>query len=63
MLAKFLALLGIGLLMWLLYHTVRTNPDTFSKESLSRSFMTMGFLALLLIAVVGFVVIILRASH
>lgn len=60
MLVNFLAIIGIGLLLWVLYRGIRGNPQAFSKENLTKSFTTMGVLALLLIGVVGFAVVLLR---
>ena len=60
MLGGFLALLAGGFVVWILFRNIRTNPEAFSKSNLNQSFMTMGLLALLLIAVVGFAVIMLR---
>lgn len=54
-----LALTGIGAI-FLLYQSIKHHPDFFSKENLSKSFFSMGVLALILIAVVGLVVVLLR---
>ena len=60
MLAGIIAILGSGLLIWLLFRAVKSSPDAFSKENMGKSFTTLGILALLLIAVIGFVVMMLR---
>jgi len=62
MLAGLLTLCGFGFLIWMMYRVIKGNPEAFSRENLSRSFTTLGFLALILIAVVGFVIFILRHS-
>jgi len=60
MLMNFLSILGIALLLWMLYRGIKNNPSAFSKENLNKSFLTMGVLGLILIAVVSFAVIMLR---
>jgi len=62
MLAGILTTLGFLGLIWLMYHTIKTNPDLFSRENLSRSFTTLGILALILIGVVGLAIILLRQA-
>jgi len=55
----FLKLLYIGLsvfFIWQLFAYLRSHPEAFSKENLSRSFFTTGILALLLIAFVAMLV-------
>ena len=51
--------LGLGAI-FILYRTIKYRSDLFSAVNLSKSFSTMGVLALLLIATVGTVVILLR---
>lgn len=57
---SFLAVLACALLTWLLYRGIKGNREAFSKENLNQSFLTMGFLALLLIGIIGIAVILLR---
>jgi hypothetical protein len=45
---------------WLIYRTLRNNPQAFSKVNLSKSFYTLGILALALIAFVAILVMLLR---
>lgn len=45
---------------WQLYRFVRNNPQTFSKDNLSRSIFTLGILCLLLIAFVVLLVLIVK---
>jgi len=56
----FLAVLVCSLLIWVLYRGIKGNKEAFSKANLNRSFTTMGFLALLLIAVISIAVVSLR---
>jgi hypothetical protein len=60
MLAGLLTICGFGFLIWMMYRTIKGNPEAFSKANLSRSFTTAGFLALILIVVVGVAIFILR---
>ncbi len=60
MLVQFLALIGVGFLIWMLYRGIRGNPESFSRDNLSKSFTTLGILGLLLIGVVWLAVILLR---
>ena len=57
---KIVAVLIGALLVWLLYRTVKGHPDTFSKENFSKSFGTMGILALVLIGFVAFCIFLLK---
>ncbi|HAF87152.1 MAG: hypothetical protein CMF38_07670 [Legionellaceae bacterium] len=57
---QLLALLGAGLIVWWMYRTIKHRPDQFNRQNLSKSFSTMGILALILIAFVAFLVMILR---
>lgn len=60
MLVGFLTICGFGFLMWIMYRTVKGNPEAFSKQNLSHSFTTLGFLALILIAVISIAIFVLR---
>lgn len=57
---QLLALIGAGLIIWLLYRTIKGRPDQFSREKLAKSFSSMGVLALILILFVGLLVLLLR---
>ncbi|KTD36438.1 hypothetical protein Lnau_1422 [Legionella nautarum] len=57
---QILGLLGAGLIVWILYRMIKGRPEQFSRENLSKSFSTMGFLALILIAFIAFLVFMLR---
>lgn len=56
------AILGIGLVIWILYRTIRSRPDQFSRENLSKSFTTMAILGIVLIIFVAFLVLMVRQS-
>ena len=57
---QILALVGAGLLVWYLYHTVKGQPQVFSGENIHKSLLTMGILAIILIVFVAFLVFIVR---
>jgi threonine/homoserine/homoserine lactone efflux protein len=57
---QILGLIGAGLIVWLLYRTVKGRPEQFSRENLSKSFSTMGVLALILIGIIALLVFMLR---
>jgi len=48
--------------IWVLYKGIKSNKNAFSKESIGKSFSTMGVIALLLIAFIAFCIFLLRAS-
>ncbi|MCH9690180.1 MAG: hypothetical protein K0U24_05090 [Gammaproteobacteria bacterium] len=57
---QLLALVGAGLIAWFIYRAIKGNPQQFSRENLSKSFSSMGILALVLIVFVAFLVLITR---
>jgi hypothetical protein len=57
---EILGVLGAVMILFVLYRTIKGSPEQFSKENLSKSFFTMGVLALVLIAFVAFLVFMLR---
>lgn len=59
---QILGILAAVFIVWYLYRVIKTNPDAFSKESFSKSFSTMGFLALLLIGFIALLIMMLRAG-
>ena len=59
---EILGLVGGVLIRWVLYQTIKGRPQQFSRENLTKSFSTMGMLALLLIAFVALLVLIVRQS-
>lgn len=59
---QILAILGSGLVVWILYRTIRSRPDQFSRENLGKSFTTMAILGIVLIVFVAFLVFMVRQS-
>lgn len=59
---QILAIVGVGLLAWFIYKTIKTRPDQFSKEKISKSFSTMGILGIALILFVGLLILFVRQS-
>ena len=55
-----LGLVGAGLIVWIIYRNIKGRPEQFSRENLTKSFSSMGILALLLIGFVALLVIIVR---
>ena len=58
--SKLLFVLLAMFLLWQMYHYIRANPQAFSKESLGRSFFTLGILALLLIGFIAVLVMLVK---
>lgn len=57
---KILGLMGAGMIIWYLYHTIKNRPEMFAKGNMSKSFSTMGILALILIGFIALMVLLLR---
>lgn len=57
-----LGLIAAGLVIFVLYRTIKGRPDLFNKENLGKSFTTMGVLALGLIGFIALLVLMLRHS-
>jgi hypothetical protein len=57
---QILAIAAAGLIVWLLYRSIKGRPEQFSRENLSKSFSTMGILALLLIGFIALLIFMLR---
>ncbi len=57
--------LSFGLLcafiVWRIYRVIKENPEVVSKENLTKSFASMGILALILIGFVMMLVMLLKA--
>lgn len=53
-------LITCGLLVWFLFRTIKKSPGIFKLEHLHQSMLTMGILALILIA---FISICIMAIH
>ncbi len=59
---QILGLVGAGFVVWLLYRMIRTRPEQFSRENLSKSSLTMGVLAIVLIVFVAFLIVMVRQT-
>lgn len=59
---QILGLIAAAVIMWVLYNNIKHRPEAFSRINLSKSFSTMGFLALLLIGFVALLVLIVRQT-
>lgn len=59
---QILGLVGAGFVVWLLYRMIRTRPEQFSRENLSKSSSTMGVLAIVLIVFVAFLIVMVRQT-
>lgn len=57
---QILGLIGAGLIVWFTYRSIKGRPELFNRENLTKSFGTMGILALILIAFVALLVLIVR---
>lgn len=57
---QLLALIGAGLILFVLYRFIKGRPELFNKESLNKSFSTMGGLALLLIGFIALLIFFVR---
>lgn len=55
-------LIAAGFILWILYRYVRARPESLNRESLSKSFFTMGVLAIILICFVVLLIIMARAT-
>ncbi len=57
---QLLAFVGAGIIIWLLYATIKNKPEQFTKANLGKSFFSMGILGLVLICFVAFLVFMLK---
>ena len=53
---QILGLVGAGLIVWVIYRSIKGQPEQFSRENLTKSFSSMGILALVLIVFVSLLV-------
>ncbi len=58
--AKLFYFIGAALLIWLVYRSIKGNPEAFSRANLSKSFFSLGILAIVLIGFVALLVFFLR---
>lgn len=49
-------------IVWRIYKVIKNNPELLSKENVSKSFMTMGILALILMGGIFMLVMLLRSA-
>lgn len=56
-----LYVVAAAVVVWFGVRMIKNNPQLFSKENISKSFGTMGVLALILIAFIALLVLLLRA--
>lgn len=59
---QLLAIAAAVMIVWFLVRAIKGNPETFSKQNFAKSFSTMGFLGLGLIAFIALCVMLLRAG-
>ncbi len=59
---QLLGLAAAALIAWVLYRYIKGRPEQFSRENLSKSFSTMGVLALVLIGFVMLLILMLNYS-
>ena len=58
--AQLLAIVFAGMLVWLGFRIIKGQPMMFSKENVENSFVTIGILALIIIAIIAVCVYILK---
>lgn len=59
---QIMGVLGFILVAWILYRGIKSRPDQFSKENLSKSFFSIGVLGIGLIAFVALLVLLVRTT-
>ena len=47
-------------IVWRIYKVIKENPDLLSKDNVTKSFTTMGVLALILIGAVALMVLMVK---
>ena len=57
---QILGLIGASLIVWVLYRNIKGRPEQFTRANLTKSFSSMGILALLLIGFVALLVLMLK---
>lgn len=57
---QLLALIGAALIVWVIYRNVKGHPESFSRSNMSKSFYSLGILAMVLIAFVALLVLMVR---
>jgi len=57
---QILAILLVGLAIFLIYRTIKNQPQLFTKQNFTKTASSMGFLALFLIVLVAFLVVMVN---
>jgi hypothetical protein len=57
---QILGLLGAGLIIFILYRSIKGNPGQFSAANINKSALTMGVLALILIGFIALLILMVR---
>ncbi len=57
---QLLGLLGSGLIIWMIYRTIKNRPDAYSRENIQKSLTTMGILAIILIIFIALLIFSIR---
>ena len=57
-----LGLIGFVIIAWILYRGIKGRPEQFSRENISKSFSSMGILALILIGFVVLLIMLVRTT-
>ncbi len=58
---QILGLIIAAFFIWMLHGYIRTNPKMLSAAKLGKSFWSMGILGLILLALVGFIIVLLNS--
>ena len=57
---QILALIGAALIVWVTYRAIKGRPEMFSRTNLSKSFFSLGVLAIVLVMFVALLVLMVR---
>jgi hypothetical protein len=57
---QILGIFSAGLIVWILYRTIKEKPESLSRAHLSQSLRTLGFLAIGLILFTSFLILLIR---
>ena len=59
--AQLFGIIAAAVILWFTITRVRNNPQLFSSANISKSFATMGILALILIGFIALLIILLKS--
>ncbi len=59
---QLLAVVGAGLIAWFTYRSIKAQPEQYSREKITKSFLSMGILGLILIAFVTLLILFVRST-